>query len=102
MDIQKLMKQAKKMQDELMKQQHELESKSYEASVSGGAVKVILSGKCKLEHVTIEEDLLDKENKEMLEDMILMAVNDVLSKMNLDKEETLGAMTGGAKVPGIF
>lgn len=102
MNMNALMKQAKKMQEELMKQESELQTKTYEGNVSNGAVKVTVTGRCQLESVHIEESLMEKDNKEMLEDMIMMAVNDALGKMNQDHEETMGKLTGGVKIPGVF
>ena len=101
MNIQAMMKQAQKLQKDMMSVKEEIDSKEFVGESS--LVKVTLKGTKKIVKVDIDKsNTLDSEDLEMLEDMILMAVNDVLSKMNLDKEETLGAMTGGAKVPGIF
>lgn len=102
MNINALMKQAKKIQDELLKQEAELQEKTYEGTISNDAVKIIVSGKGLVESIFINEDLIEKDNKEMLEDMVMMAVNDALQKMNEDKEAVMGKLTGGAKVPGIF
>lgn len=102
MDIGALMKQAKKMQNDLAKMEAELEEKVYEASVSNGAVKVVVTGKGQVEQVVIEDSLMEKENKELLQDMILMAVNDALGQMNQEKNEMMGSLTGGVKMPGMF
>lgn len=102
MDIGALMKQAKKMQKDLAEVESKLQEKVYEASVSNGAVKVVVTGRGQLEQVTIDEALVEKDNKEILEDMIVMAVNDALGQMNKEKEETMGSLTGGMKMPGMF
>jgi len=102
MDMGALLKQAKKMQKDLAKTEAELKEKLYTASVGGGVVKVEVSGKNEFTNIQIEESLLNKENKEELQDMILMAVNDALRQMNEDKEKTMGALTSGIKIPGVF
>lgn len=102
MDIGALMKQAKKMQKDLAEVESKLQEQVYEASVSNGALKVVVTGKGQLEQVIIDEALVEKDNKEILEDMIVMAVNDALGQMNKDKEESMGTLTGGMKMPGMF
>lgn len=102
MDIAALMKQATKMQKDLKVKEEELESKTYDASVNGGVVKVVVTGRNQLESVEIDESLLEQDNKEILQDMIMMAVNQALGKMVEDKEETMKELTGGIKMPGIF
>lgn len=102
MDIGALMKQATKMQKELKVKEEELQNKTYEASVNGGLINVTVTGRNQVENIEIDESLLEKDNKEILQDMILMAVNQALGKMNEDKEETMQALTGGIKMPGMF
>lgn len=102
MDIGALMKQATKMQKELKVKEEELQNKTYDASVNGGLVNVTVTGRNQIENIEIDESLLEKDNKEILQDMILMAVNQALGKMNEDKEETMQELTGGIKMPGMF
>lgn len=102
MDIGALMKQATKMQKELKVKEEELQNKTYEASVNGGLINVSVTGRNQMENIEIDESLLEKDNKEILQDMILMAVNQALGKMNEDKEETMQELTGGIKMPGMF
>lgn len=102
MDIGALMKQATKMQKELKVKEEELQNKTYEASVNGGLVSVTVTGRNQMENIEIDESLLDKDNKEIIQDLILMAVNQALGKMNEDKEETMQELTGGIKMPGMF
>lgn len=102
MDIGALMKQATKMQKELKVKEEELQNKTYEASVNGGLINVTITGRNQMENIEIDESLLEKDNKEILQDMILMAVNQALGKMNEDKEETMQELTGGIKMPGMF
>lgn len=102
MDIGALMKQATKMQKELKVKEEELQNKTYDASVNGGLINVTVTGRNQVENIEIDESLLEKDNKEILQDMIQMAVNQALGKMNEDKEETMQALTGGIKMPGMF
>lgn len=102
MDVAALLKQAKKMQKELNKVEAELKTRKYVSSIGGGVVKVCVNGDMKVTSLEVDESLLEKDNKAELEDMIIMAINDALTKMNDDKEKTMNAMTGGIKMPGVF
>ncbi len=90
-----LMKQAQKMQKQMEDTTKELEEKEYEASAGGGVVKVVLSGKKELLSVHLEEEVVDKEDIEMLEDLIVAAVNEALRMQAEDEKENLGKITGG-------
>ena len=101
MDMTGLLKQAKKMQKELEKKEKELQSKVYSSSV-GGAVKVEMNGSYEVLKLDLNKDVLSETSKEELEEMLVLAMNDVLNKVNKDKEEVMGNMTGGIKFPGVF
>ena len=102
MDLNMLMKQAKKMQNDLASKEAELQGKIYEASVNGGVIKAVVTGRNQVEKIEIDASILEKENKELIEDMILMAVNEALGKMSHDKEAEMKSLTGGASIPGMF
>ena len=95
-----LLKQAQKMQKDMEKNQKELESKIYEASAGGGAVSVKLTGKKRLESVTIDKDVVDLDDVEMLQDLVLSAVNAAMQMADEDAEKVMGKLTGG--MPGLF
>lgn len=95
-----LLKQAQKMQKDMEKNQKELESKIYEASAGGGAVSVKLTGKKRLESVTIDKDVVDPDDVEMLQDLVLSAVNAAMQMADEDAEKVMGKLTGG--MPGLF
>mgnify|MGYP001194195868 CR=1 FL=1 len=95
-----LLKQAQKMQKDMEKNQKELESKVYEASAGGGAVTVKLTGKKRLEAVTIDKDVVDPDDVEMLQDLVLSAVNAAMQMAEEDAEKLMGKLTGG--MPGLF
>ncbi len=95
-----MMKQAQQFQARLAKAQEELESQTVEASSGGGMVKVVATGKQTLESIIIERDAVDPDDVELLQDMVLAAVNDALNQSQAMAAERLGAITGGLKIPG--
>lgn len=88
MNMQKLMMEAQKMQAKLQKEQVELESSTYEGKSS--LVSVVVNGKKEIVSVKLDIDDISSDDKEMLEDMIMLAVNDAVKKADLDKEKRLG------------
>ena len=97
-----MMKQAQKMQQDMVKMQEELEQSEFEATAGGGAVTVKMSGKKELTEVKISPDAVDPDDIEMLEDLILVAVNDVIKKIDKQNQEKMSKMTGGMNIPGLF
>lgn len=96
MDLNKLMAQARQMQNSLTKIQEELNAKIYEGNTGGiEGVTVKVTGASEVVEVMIGEDLLNKENKEELQDMILIATNNALKAMEKEREEKLGDATSG-------
>lgn len=102
MDLQNLLKQAQKMQGNIQKVEAELNETEYSGSAGGNGVKVTIKGDYKISSIAIEEDLLEKDNKEMLEDLILVAVNQAVDVASKDREEKMGVLTAGVKMPGMF
>ena len=100
--MQALLKQAQKMQKDLAEKDKELKSKLYEKSMGGRVIKVVMKGDMTIENIEIAEELLDKENKEDLQDMLIAGLNEVLKEVNADKESTMNQITGGIKMPGGF
>ena len=94
-----MIKQAQKMQQEMMKAQEELEAKEYEASAGGGAISVKVSGKRELISVTIDPDAVDPDDVEMLQDMIVAAVNEGLRVAAADAAGQMQRLTGGLNLP---
>ena len=97
-----MMKQAKKMQEQMAKMQEEMETKTYEAAAGGGAVKVILDGKRELKEVIISPEVVDPDDVEMLQDLIVAAVNEGIRKAEEESAAQLGSITGGLNIPGLF
>jgi len=96
------MKQAKKMQAKMAELQAELEQKTVESSAGGGMVKVIANGKQEILSITIDPEVVNAEDIEMLQDLILAAVNDALRKAQEMVAEEMSKITGGLKLPGLF
>ena len=96
-----LLKQAQQLQARLSRVQEELESETVEAASGGGAVRVVCTGKQRVQSVTIDPAAVDPDDVEMLQDLVLAAVNEALEKSHALAEERLGAITGGLKIPGM-
>lgn len=101
-NMNQLMKQAQKMQQEMMKSQQELESKVFEASSGGGVVRVEMTGKFEIKSLKIDPDAVSADDVEMLEDLILAAIQEAYSQVSEATEEIMGRVTGGMKIPGLF
>lgn len=97
-----LMKQAQKLQKEMEEMQKALETKEFEASVGGGAVIVKANGKKEVTSINIKPEVVDEDDVEMLEDLILSAVNEVLRKAEEESSNNMGKLTGGMNIPGLF
>jgi len=89
-----LLKQAQKMQAQMQKQAEELETKTFSAAAGGGAVQVTVTGKKELTEVKIDPEAVDTEDIEMLEDMIMAAVNEAMKKADAESAKLLGGMGG--------
>ena len=96
-----MIKQAQQLQARLMKAQEELETETVEASAGGGAVKVVATGKQTIQSVAIDPAAVDPDDVDLLQDMVLAAVNEALAKSQALAAERLGALTGGLKIPGM-
>ncbi len=99
MNIQQMMKQAQQMQDRLQKQMGELR---IEATAGGGMVVVEMSGHKQLLSLKIDPEVVSKEDVEMLQDLIVAAINDAHRKVDEAMQQQLGGMMGGMKIPGMF
>ena len=100
-NMKNMMKQAQKMQAEMARVQKELEEKEVEATSGGGVVRVVVSGKLELKQLEIDQDAIDPEDKEILEDMILGAVNEGMRKAQDMAAKEMQKVTGGLSLPGM-
>ena len=103
-DMANLMKQAQKMQRQMEEQAKEMETKEFTATAGGGAVEVTVSGARKLVRLSLAEEAVDPDDVEMLEDMIVAAVNEALEKVETESASAMSKFTGGmgGGIPGLF
>ncbi|CAB5122418.1 Nucleoid-associated protein YaaK [Olavius algarvensis associated proteobacterium Delta 3] len=96
-----IMKQAQKLQSKMMKLQEDLAERTVEASAGGGMVRVVANGKQHVLSIEIEQEVVDPDDVDMLQDLILAAVNDALTKAQEMVSEEMGKLTGGMNIPGM-
>ena len=99
MNIQQAMQQAKEMQERLQKQ---MAQTRVEASAGGGMVTVVVNGAKQVQLLKIDPEVVSKDDVEMLQDMIVAAVNDANRKVDEELGKTMGGLMGGLKIPGLF
>ncbi len=97
-----IMKQAQQMQVKMERIQKELENKEVEATAGGGMVTAIVNGKQKLVSLKIDRNAVDPEDVEMLQDLVVAAVNEAVKKSQDMVQEEMGKLTGGLNIPGLF
>lgn len=94
-----MLKQAQKMQQDMMRMQQELQEKEYQAAAGGGVVSATVNGKHELKNLVIDPEAVDPEDVEMLQDMIVAAVNEALRAAENDAASTMQKLTGGLGLP---
>jgi len=99
-----LMRQAQKMQEQFAQTQAELEAREFSATAGGGVVSVTMTGKKELTNLTIDPEVVDPEDVEMLQDLVIAAVNEVIRSVEDTTNAELGKITGGMNLglPGLF
>ena len=100
-DVNALMRQAQKMQEDVKSKQEELENTEYTASVSDGMVEVTMTGKHQVTAIRIKPELADPDDIEMLEDMVAAAINATVKQVDETAEAEMGKLTGGLNIPGL-
>ena len=101
-NMNQMIKQAQKMQEDMATLQTDLETREYSATSGGGVVSVTVDGKHLIKSIKISPDAIDPEDTEMLEDLVTVAVNEAISNAIKTAEEEMGAITGGLNIPGMF
>lgn len=101
-NMQGMLKKVQKMQAEMQKMQEELKTKTVETSVGGGAVTVVVNGEKELQSLKIKPEAVDPDDVEMLEDLVLSAVNEANRKVDDMLQQEMSKVTGGMKLPGMF
>ncbi|MCG6972615.1 MAG: YbaB/EbfC family nucleoid-associated protein [Desulfobacterales bacterium] len=98
----KMMKQAQQLQAKMLRLQEELAEKTVETSAGGGMVKVVANGRQQLVSIQIEKEVVDPDDVEMLQDLVLAAANDALTKAQEMAAEEMNKLTGGLNIPGMM
>jgi len=101
-DFGSMMKQAKKLQEKMAGLQKELESKMVEATAGGGMVSVVVNGKFELQSLKIEREVVSPDDVDMLQDLIVAAVNEGIRKAQGMASSEMAKLTGGMNIPGLF
>jgi hypothetical protein len=102
MDMNEMMQQAQMMQMELARAQEEIQSMTFTASAGGGMVKATAKGDSTIQSIQIDPEAVDPDDVEMLQDMVLAAVNSALRGVSEAGEQRMAAVTGGISIPGLF
>ena len=97
-----MLKQAQKMQEEAQRVQEELEASEYEGVAGGGMVKVVMTGNHQLKSIDINPEAVDPDDVEMLQDMIVAAINEAATKVDETASNEMSKVTGGLNIPGLF
>jgi len=102
MNMQQMMKQAQKMQRQMEEMQAELANKTLEVSAGGGAIKVTINGEKQITALEISPDVIDPDDVEMLQDLVISAVNEAIRQMDEQTSGQMSQITGGMNLPGLF
>lgn len=97
-----MMKQAQKMQQEMLRMQEEMETKTYKAAAGGGMVTAEVNGKHELKSLTIDPEAVDPDDVEMLQDMVIAAVNEAMRTADAEASANMSRLTGGLNLGGLF
>ncbi len=101
-NMQGIMKQAQKMQEDMKNLQAELDEREYEVKAGGGAVTVTISGELEIKNIEISPEIVDPDDVETLSDVLCAAVNEAIKKVNDTNNEEMGKITGALNMPGMF
>ncbi|MBP1153451.1 MULTISPECIES: YbaB/EbfC family nucleoid-associated protein [unclassified Paenibacillus] len=101
-NMNQMMKQVKKMQEQMLKAQEDLANKTFEGTAGGGVVSVTVNGQKKVTSVVIKPEAVDPDDVEMLQDLVLTAINDAMTKAEETAGKEMSKLTGGLNIPGLF
>ena len=101
-NMNQMIKQAQKMQDQITELQEDIEAREFSATAGGGAVEVVLTGKKTIKSLTLKPEVVDPEDIEMLQDLIISAVNEAVNNIENTTESEMSKITGGVSLPGLF
>lgn len=97
-----MIKQAQKMQEDIEKIQEEMHEREFKATSGGGAVEVTVNGKKEIQDIEIDRDVINPDEKEMLEDLMIGAINEALRNAEQEIDKEMNKVTGGMNIPGLF
>ncbi|MFQ9998157.1 MAG: YbaB/EbfC family nucleoid-associated protein [Anaerococcus obesiensis] len=97
-----MMKKVQKMQQEMARTQQEIEEKEFSSTAGGGVIEAVVNGKKEVVKIKIDEDVVDPEDTEMLEDLVVAAINDALKKADEYSQNEMGKLTGNINIPGLM
>jgi len=97
-----MLQQLQKLQEEMVKTQEALGDETVTVTAGGGAITVVISGHQKIQSITIEPEVVDPDDVEMLQDLVMAAVNEAIDKSQQLATDRLGALTGGLSIPGLM
>lgn len=101
-NMNQMIKQAQKMQDKITELQEDIEAREFSATAGGGAVEVVITGKKTINSLTIKPEVVDPEDIDMLQDLIISAVNEAINNVESTTEAEMSKITGGVSIPGLF
>ena len=101
-NMNQMIRQAQKMQDQITELQEDIESREFTATAGGGAVEVTLSGKKEIKTLNLKPEVVDPEDIEMLQDLIISAINEAVNNIETTTENEMSKITGGVSIPGMF
>lgn len=101
-NMNQMIRQAQKMQDEITVLQEDIEARDFSATAGGGAVEVTLTGKKTIKSLTLKPEIVDPEDIEMLQDLIISAINEAVNNIETTTESEMSKITGGVALPGLF
>ncbi len=101
-NMQNMIRQAQKMQEQITNVQEEIENETFTATTGGGVVEITMNGRKQVQSLTIKPEVVDKDDVETLQDLIISAVNECVKQIEETSESKMGAVTGGVSFPGLF
>lgn len=101
-NMNQMIRQAQKMQDQITELQDDIEARDFTVTVGGGAVELVMTGKKTIKTLNIKKDVVDPEDVETLQDLIISAVNEAVAQIEQTTEDEMSKITGGVSLPGLF
>jgi len=101
-NMNQMIRQAQKMQDQITELQEDIEARDFSATAGGGAVELVMTGKKTIKSLTLKPEIVDPSDIEMLQDLIISAVNEAVNNIETTTENEMSKITGGVSLPGLF